>query len=180
MSELSEHQKLVLEKINRSEARAENSLALIREAIRDFLMNSKGYHDEDIEVDREFEIVLNNEKTATSVDYIVKVNGRDIMAIKCSPGALESRERHLISFARVVEPYQIPFAVVTDGSRSRVLDAISGKLVSEDLDFLPERARAAEMLDSMKPATCPAERLEREKRILLAFDSIRCTEEGGG
>ena len=99
------------------------------------------------------------------------------MVIKCSPGALESRDRHLISFARVVDSYQIPFAVVTDGARARVLHTVSGKLLSEGLDSVPDRARADEMSRAMEPVPYPAERMEREKRILLAFDSIKCTEE---
>ncbi len=102
------------------------------------------------------------------------------MAIKCSPGALESRERHLVSFARIVDSYQIPFAVITDGSVARILDVRSGKLFSEGLASLLERPRAAEMADMMELVPYPTDRLEREKRILLAFDSIKCTEEAAG
>ncbi len=180
MSEAFDRQKLIREKIGRAEVEAEKSLALIRRAVRDFLVNEKGYSEEDIEVDMEFDMVLDAIKTTTSVDFILKLNGKRFMVIKCSPGALESRERHLISFARVVDSYQIPFAVVTDGSVARVLDVVSGKLFSEGLGSLPERSQAAKMLDATVLIPYPSERMEREKRILLAFDSIKCTEESGG
>ncbi len=177
MSEASEHQKLIEEKIRKVEAEAKESLGFIRKMIRDFLREEKGYRDDDVEADTEFEVSVDDIGITTSVDYILRLNGKRFMAIKCSPGALESRERHLVSFARVVDAYQIPYAMVTDGTRARVLHTVSGKLFSEGLASVPDRARAEEMRSSMEPIPYPPERMEREKRILLAFDSIKCTEE---
>jgi len=177
MSEGCDRQKLIEEKIGHAEARASTSLALIRQGIRDFLLDKKGYSEEDIEVDRQFEIVQDDSRVLVSVDYILTLGGKKVMAIKCCPGALESRERHIISFARVVDSYQIPFAVVTDGLDARVLDAVSGKLVSEGLDSIPNRLQAMETLHAVEFRPYPAERIEREKRILLAFDAIKCTQE---
>ncbi len=172
-----DRRKLIEEKIGKAEARAATSLALIRQTVRAFLVHEKGYLDEDIEIDRKFEIDLDGAKTPTSVDYLLNLGGKRIMAIKCSPGALESRERHVLAFSRVVDKYQIPFAVVTDGLQARVLDSISGNLIAEGLDAVPDRSRASEILISSELMPYPAERLEREKRILLAFDAIKCTEE---
>ncbi len=118
---------------------------------------------------------ITSEKTA--VDYLIKINGKRLMAIKCSPGALESRERHLISFARVVDDYQIPYALVTDGSQARLLDTLTGKLVSEGLISIPEKGQAGEMVETAKFIPYPPERMEKERRILLAFEAIKCTEE---
>lgn len=177
MTESSDRRKLIEEKIAEKESQAVMSLALIREIVREYLLNEKGYSQEDIELDREFEIAVGDSSASASVDYIIKLNGRRSMVIKCSPGALESRERHLISFARVVDSYQIPFAVVTDGFHARMLDVISGKLISEGLDSIPERSDAIEILKGIEPTPYPAGKSEREKRILLAFDAIKCTEE---
>jgi len=179
MQEGVDRRKLIEEKIAGTEARAVTSLAFIRQAVKDFLVHANGYSDEDIEIDREFEITLDGVKTAVSVDYILKLRGRRFAVIKCSPGALGSRDRHLLSFARVIDSYQIPVAVVTDGVRARILDTVSGKLVSEDLAAMPTRTEADERVALMKPLPYPTERMEREKRILLAFDAIRCTEESG-
>jgi hypothetical protein len=180
MPEFLDRKKVVEEKIRKVEADRRESLRFIRELVRDFLIREKGYADYEIETDAEFDIVLDDIKITTSVDYILKINGKRFMAIKCSPGALESRDRHLISFARVVDSYQIPFAMGTDGSRARILDVLSGRLLSEGLDSVPEKDRADEMLRSMELIPYPVERMEREKRILLAFDSIKCTEESAG
>ena len=150
---------------------------LIRQGIRDFLLNEKGYSEEDMEVDRQFEIVQDSSRVLVSVDYILTLGGRRFMVIKCSPGALESRERHIVSFARVVDSYQIPFAMVTDGLHARVLDTVSGKLLSEALGSIPSRSQAMEILRSAELKSYPAGRMEREKRILLAFEVIKCTQE---
>ncbi len=177
MQEGYSRQKLIEERINKTKDAAVMSLKLIRQMVMDFLINQKGYHAEDIESDREFEIIMDDRKTSTSADYIIRLNAKRLIVIKCSPGALESRDRHLISFARVVDSHQIPFAVVTDGSHARLLDAVSGKLISEGLDSIPNRSEALKALNSIEFIPYPAERMEREKRILLAFDTIKCTEE---
>jgi hypothetical protein len=177
MREDADRQKLVEERIRQSEADALTGLALIREAVRDFLIREKGYRDDDIEVDAGFVIRVDNRETPVSVDYILRLRGRRFMVIKCSPGAVESRERHLISFARVVGAYQIPYAMVTDGVHARMLDAVKGCVIAEGLDALPARQQAVDMMNSVEFMPYPAERREREERILLAFESIKCTEE---
>lgn len=179
MSEPFDRQKLIEEKLRKTEEEACMGLSLIRRAVKEFLISEKGYDGEEIETDRPFEIVIDGRSESTSVDYIIKVKGKRFLAIKCSPGALESRERHLISFARVVEEYMIPFAMVTDGARARLLDTASGKPVSEGLDSIPDKLKATEKVESIEFKPCPAQRIEREKRILLAFDAISCTQESG-
>ncbi len=172
-----DRRRIIEARLSKTEARAVADLALIRQAIREYLTQVKGYLDEEIEEGTEFEIKVDEVSVGVSVDYILKRLGRRFAVIKCSPGALESRDRHLISFARVVDSYQIPIAVVTDGSQARILDVISGKLVAEGLASIPSGAEADEIVRSMKLVPCPAERIVREKRILLAFDAIKCTEE---
>ncbi len=172
-----DRRKLVEEKIRNAEAEALTNLTAIRRVVKDYLIHEKGYSDEDIEIDKEFRIVVDGRETPVSVDYILRILDRRFMVIKCSPGALESRERHLVSFARVVDAYQIPVAVVTDGVRARIVDPLKGKVVAEGLDSLPGKRQAVDIVSSTEFRPYPAERMEREKRILLAFESIRCTEE---
>lgn len=177
MPEDIDRRKLIEEKIRKAEAKAVTTLSVIRQVIRDFLVVEKGWSEEDLELDKEFVITLDNEKMKISVDFILKINGRRIIVIKCSPGALESRERHIVSFARVVDSHQIPFAVVTDGSQARILDAISGKPIAEGLNSIPGKSRIVDTFQAIEFIPYPEERRERETRILLAFDAIKCTEE---
>jgi hypothetical protein len=177
MAECPDRENLIKEKLQKTEERAVTDLFVIRTMVKDHLMFEKGYADGDIETDRVFEIAAGDAKEKTSVDYLITLGGRRFMVIKCSPGALESRERHLISFARVVETYQIPFALVTDGNKARLLDVVKGKFLSEGFDSIPSKTQALAMIASMNFYPYPEGKVEREKRILLAFDSIKCTEE---
>lgn len=177
MDEIADRRKLIEDKLKAADEKAERGLAAIREAMLEYLTAVKWYSAGEVEIDRPFSVEIGGETETTSVDYIIAVNGRRLLAIKCSPGALESRERHLIAFARVVDPVMIPFAMVTDGMRGRLLDVSTGKVISEGLDSIPDKPHAVDLVAALPMAPCPAERLEREKRVLLAFDAIRCTEE---
>jgi Type I restriction enzyme R protein N terminus (HSDR_N) len=177
VSEDFDRRRVILEKIAETEEKAEKLLSFIRKSIRDYLITVKGYTEEDIEEDMVFEISVDGKRENTSVDYLINLTGKRFIAIKCSPGALESRERHLVAFARVVDSCQIPYVVVTDGTRARLLDATTGKLLAEELHSIPSRDQAQQMLHTAKFMACPAERIDREKRILLAFEAIECTKE---
>jgi hypothetical protein len=171
-----DREKMIVERLQKKEVEAGKTLDTIREIVREFLFQ-KGYTAEDIEVDRSFYIELDGEKTPVSTDYIIRVNDRRLMVIKCSPGALDSRQRHIVAFARVVDRHQIPFAIVTDGLKAIVFDTVTGKPLKEGLDSIPSKEEAIEIASTMKFTPFPEERVEREKRVLMAFEVIRCTQE---
>lgn len=171
-----DRQKIIEEKIRKKEMEAERTLDAIKEITMELLFD-KGYSKEDIEKDSAFDIELDGEKTTVSIDYIITINGRRLMVIKCSPGALDSRQRHIVSFARVVDSYQIPLAVATDGLKALIFDALTGRLIKEGLEFIPSKVEAEKLTTTLKFIPFPSEKLEREKRVLLAFEAIRCTQE---
>lgn len=171
-----DRQKIIEEKILKKEMEAERTLDTIREITRELLFG-KGYSEEEIERDSAFDIELNGEKTTVAIDYIININGRRLMVIKCSPGALDSRQRHIVSFARVVDSYQIPLAVATDGLKALIFDTLTGRLIKEGIEFIPSKVEAEKLATTLKFVPFPSEKLEREKRVLLAFEAIRCTQE---
>jgi hypothetical protein len=83
---------------------------------------------------------------------------------------LGSREREVLAAARLLENYQIPLAVVSDGRTAVVLDTRTGRKISEGLKTLPNKAQALEKLASLQLLPYPAERLEREKLIFRTYD----------
>lgn len=172
-----EHKRLIEEKLGKKEAELMKGLALIRQTVYDLLIDEKGYTRSDIEFDKEFCLELDGKTYLTAVDYIISLDNRRLIAVKCSPGSLESRERHLIAFARVVDSCRIPYAVLTDGIYARMLDTLTGRLISEGPDSLPDRDNALGLLKKAEFMPYPPDRFEKEKRILLAFEVIKCTEE---
>jgi hypothetical protein len=170
-----EREKFIKERLKLEESVADDIKVEIRENVLDVLKNEKGYLDEDIEIDKVFELTVDDKKENVSVDFIINLKGKRFIAIKCSPCSLESRERHIIAFSRVVDSYQIPISVITSGSYSRVLDTVSGKLLSEDINFIPSRDEALKTVDTYDFKKYPEDKLQRQMRILLAFESIKCS-----
>lgn len=146
----------------------------IRQKIERLLIEEKGYSKNDIEVDREFEIVLDNEINRSKVDLVVSIEEKIFIIIKCARGSLVSREREVLSCARILDIYQIPFAVVTNGEDAEVLYTISGEVIGYGLEAIPSKPQALEALGRIEFKRLPEERIEKEKRIFLAFDAFKC------
>ena len=154
---------------------AESELSSIRQDMEKFLLEKKGYSENEIEKDREFEVLIENERCKSRTDIIISIDGKRLILIKCSVGALVSRERQAVACARVLDSYQIPFAVVTDAVDAIALDTLTGKVISEGMESIPSRNELTELIGSIEFKKLPPERAEKEKRILLAFDAIKCT-----
>ena len=171
---MSNREDLIKEKIRHEEAEERRDIFAIRRAMLDFLINSKGYLTDDIEIDAKFEISAGNRTEAVSTDFIIKLAGVRFMAVKCAPSTLGSRERHILSFCRVVDSYQIPYCLITDGEKAIMLDTLTGKTMSEDFALIPSRTEALEKIKGIKLEKYPDNRLEREKLILLAYQCANC------
>jgi len=144
-----------------------------RQAVAKYLVIGKGYSKDDIEVDVKIEMAIGGENYCSRVDLVVRIPDANqlIMAIKCAAGSLGSREREIIAAARLLEDYQIPYAVVSDGKTAIVLDTVSGKKTGAGMAAIPSKEAAISMLDSYQPISLPADRLEREKLIFRTYDS---------
>ncbi len=142
----------------------------IRQDIEKFLVESRNYSKSDIEVGEKFEITLDDEKIKFAADIIVRAGERRVMVIKCTYDTPSSKERLVLSYARLIDSYQIPFAVVANQGGAEVLDAISGKVVGEGLESIPRKDELD--MDEMEFTALPEGRVEREKRILATFQSI--------
>ncbi len=143
-----------------------------RQVVAQYLINIKGYSKDDIQVDAEIEMTVAGERYHSQVDLVVSVNGGQtrIMAIKCAAGSLGSREREIIAAARLLDTYQIPYAVVSDGQTAIVLDTVSGKKIAEGMDAIPSKAAVLDKLRTIELVEFPKERLERERLIFRTYD----------
>jgi hypothetical protein len=144
-----------------------------RQAVAQYLVNEKGYSKDDIEVDVKIEMVIGGENYCSRVDLVVKKpeDNQLIMAIKCAAGSIGSREREIIAAARLLDDYQIPFAVVSDGKTAILLDTVSGKKTGAGMAAIPSKEKVTRMLESYQPVRLAADRLEREKLIFRTYDS---------
>lgn len=167
-------QKKAIESIlKREDETIESELALIKQNTEKFLLEEKGYSKDEIETDIEFEVEIESNRCKSKADIIISIEGKRIILIKCFIGALVSRERHALSCARLIDSYQIPFTVVTDGINAEVLNTVSGEVISEGSESIPSKDELKTVQIEFKELS--QNRVEKEKRILLAFDSIKCS-----
>ena len=143
-----------------------------RQAVEKLLVAEKGYLKADIAVDVDIAITVAGEPYRSQVDLVVSADGGQtrFMVIKCAAGSLGSREREIVAAARLLDKYQIPVGVVSDGKKAIVLDTVTGKKIGKGLDAIPTKQEAADQLKSFIPAAFPEERREREKLIFRTYD----------
>ena len=143
-----------------------------RQAVAKFLVEEKGFTREDIEVDVAIAFDVAGEAYRSQVDLVVSV-GEDrtrYMAIKCAAGSLGSCEREILAAARLLEHYQIPLSVASDGNTAIVIDTVSGKKNGEGMDAIPDKSQALERLKQITLQPYPKERIERERLIFRTYN----------
>jgi hypothetical protein len=171
---MNDREKLIEQRIKAEEDIETMQLSGIKQMIWEFLVKEKQFKPKEIETDPEFRLTLGDRETKVSMDFVVNLPSASLMVIQCSSGSLEAWERYVTSFARIAKDYQIPYAVVTDGDKARIIDVLAGKLIGESLGQLFNREEALKKMKDFKKIPCPPNRLEKEKRIVYAFESIKC------
>ncbi|MGB9822859.1 type I restriction enzyme HsdR N-terminal domain-containing protein [Thermodesulfovibrio sp.] len=165
-----ERKELIGDILKQQEELFAQSIGYIQRLMIQYLIE-RGYTLDNIELNRGYEVVVSEkEKFITSVDILIRLQEKVLYAIKCTPASIESWERFMLAFCRVVEPYQIPFAMVTDGRQGRLINILTGE-VKETMDIPKKEDLFA---SSLKFMPYPSEKLPKEKRILYAFDAIKC------
>ena len=143
-----------------------------RQRVERFLVETKGYSKDDIEVDADLKFTLGDEEVRSNVDLVVRIQGKRFMVLKCVPGSLVSRQRETLAAARLLDVYQIPFSVVTDGKDAELLDTLTGEVLEQGMDAIPSKGEAIERMKGIKLQPFPQERLEREKIIFRSYDEM--------
>ena len=95
------------------------------------------------------------------------------MIIKYGPGSLITRHRPVLAASRLLAPYQIPMAVVTNGEDADILDAKTGKLLASGLDAIPSKSDltgAQSLIANASFEPISEQRAEKESRILYAYE----------
>jgi len=147
-----------------------------RQQLARFLVEEKGYAKAELEPRLKIETLFGGQFVTSKIDLVVRLAGRRLMILRYGPGSLVTRERPAIAAARVLDDEcQMPLAVVTNGQDAEVLDTVSKKVLGTGLDAIPTRQELARFAASHDFLARPVgESLERELRILNAFDVERC------
>jgi hypothetical protein len=143
-----------------------------RQRVERFLVETKGYTKDDIEVDADLKFTIGDEEVHSNVDLVVRVQGKRFMVLRCVPGSLVSRQRETLAAARLLDSYQIPFSVVTDGKDAQLLNTATGEVLDQGMGTIPSKEEAIRRMKEMKLQSFPQDRLEREKIIFRSYDEM--------
>lgn len=165
---------LIADEAAREERLANMGIDRVRAMIVEFLISEKGYLNEEIETEKEFNIELDDTTFTVKADIVIRAGGKDFLLVKCAMSSPESWERHAIALCRVACAETIPFCLVTDGEFVRLVNVRTGEAVCEDFRKLPSRPEAVAIIDKLSGTPFACAKPEKEKRILFAFSGIGC------
>ena len=143
-----------------------------RQTFEKFLVLEKGYEKSEIVVNWPFSVTIDEEPYHSRIDLLVRIGDTPWMVIKCAAASLDSREREIVSAARLVSTGQVPLAVATDGKTAVVWDTVTGRKLGEGLDAVPDRSEAGKRMASLAPVPLPVARHRREAIIFRSYDSM--------
>jgi hypothetical protein len=143
-----------------------------RQAVEQYLVEEKGYKKQDIQVSVPIQMQIRDQNYRSQVDLVVALDSRRLMVVKCAPGSLGSREREIVSTARLLDVHQIPLALVSDGKSAILLDAASGQNIGEGMAAIPSRRELMRQFKEVSLQPLSGERREREKLIFRSYDSM--------
>ena len=141
-----------------------------RQKIAHLLINHKGYQKNDIQPRKDLLVQAGENRAVIKIDFLINLSGKICMIIKFGPGSIVTRRRSLLAASRVLAPYQIPIAVVTNGEDAEVLEGASGRVISLGLETIPSREQLIEIINTDLFNRIPAKRAEMESRILYCYD----------
>lgn len=151
----------------------------LRQKIAKFLVEEKEYKKESITNHIKLCVIAGEKKAIVKVDFKIRILEKTCVVVKYGPGSLVTRRRPSLAASRLIEPYQVPFVVVTNGTDAEVLDGVSGKIIGKTLRDIPSRSEVASQLDHLEFESISAKRVELESRILYAYevdDACPCDE----
>ena len=144
-----------------------------RQKIEKFLVEEKGFLKEDIQVDACFKLEIGGEPYSVKIALLIVLDGKIIALIKPVAGSISSWEREVVAVSRVIiEDYQVPFSMVSDGKDASVLDTLSGKKISSSMDSIPSREELLLYLLKNKLIPFPEEKRERQKLVFRTYDMM--------
>ncbi|MBF0119375.1 MAG: type I restriction enzyme HsdR N-terminal domain-containing protein [Desulfobacterales bacterium] len=134
------------------------------------LIEEKGYLKQEIVSRIRLMVQTSDKKATVPVNFKINLNDKTKMIIKFGPGSLVTRERSLLGISRLLEAYQIPITVITNGEDAHILNAETGKLIGSSLQSIPSKYELEYLTSSAGFQVISKKRIEIESRIVYAYE----------
>jgi len=141
-----------------------------RQALAKQLVEKLGYRKSDIRARQGLTVAAGDKCARVQIDFAVVLDDRTVMIIRYGPGSLVTRHRPFIAASRLLSPYQIPVVVVTNGEDADILDGKTGDVLARGIESIPSRQALLNRIQGLSFESVGNESIEREQRILYAYD----------
>jgi hypothetical protein len=148
-----------------------------RQEIARRLVDQQKYLKADIEPRKELLVKADDKKAILKIDFSVTLAGRICMVIKYGPGSLVTRRRPVLAALRLIAPYQVPVAVITNGEDAEIMKGISGEIIAQGIDSIPSKPDLIKLVANEPFTPIADQQAELESRILYCYevdDSCEC------
>lgn len=152
-----------------------------RQKIARFLIQEKGYGYKDIVPRYDLRASSGRSQALIRLDFLIRLDEYPLMVIKYGPGSLVSRYQIAIAASRLLVPWQVPRAVVTNGETADILDGYTGRVVASGLNGLPSRSELNTIARQTSRVPLDPRRVEQASRIIYTFevdDRCPCDDDG--
>lgn len=144
-----------------------------RQFMEKYLVEEKGFSEDNILVDEKFELEIYGEKYKTKADLLIKFDDKILCIIKTPAGSISSWSREVIAAARIFVPeYQIPFSIVCDGKNAEIYDSLTGTQLNVGIENIPSKKDLEVFLEKNSLVAFPGDKLERQKLVFRTYDTL--------
>ena len=141
-----------------------------RQKIARLLIHQLGYLKADIEPRKVLVAKADNKKAVLKIDFTITLAGRTCMVLQYGPGSLVTRRRAVIAVSRLIAPYQVPVAVISNGKDAEIINGSSGEVTASGLESIPPKSDLKRIVASETFAPISEQRAEMESRILYCYE----------
>ena len=141
-----------------------------RQKIARLLIERKGYARAEVVARYQLTVAADERRAVVPVDFVISSKAQKALLIKYGPGSLVTRHRPALAAARLLAPYQVPLAVVTNGETAHTLDTITGQMLRDGLMEIPDAAWLARYMASATLTAVSARQREMAQRIVYCYE----------
>lgn len=141
-----------------------------RQKIAHLLIDSGGFRKNEIQTSQKHLITADEKRAELKLDFLVSLKGKICMLIRYAPGSLVSRRQCVLGWSRIVMPYQIPVAVITNGEDAEIIDGRTGDVLKTGLDGIPSRQQLKDIQNQFEFIEVPEDKRIMAARIVFAFE----------
>ena len=141
-----------------------------RQKIAKILVRDKGYQPADILSGRTLELNAGDKKARMKIDFLIQIENHIVTMIKYAPGSLVTRRLSTLALSRIIEPYQIPIAVFTNGEDAEIIDGHTGCLIAQGLNYIPSKKRLVRRIKAFPFKSIDPSLYDKASRIAYACE----------